>query len=129
MPADHRADPVPVAPLCQEGHLYFATRQEGGFPDTPAPLPAAVLWDMDGTLIDSERLWRVPTQRCVAVEDSPNGALAAERAGAAVLVVPCEVAVPTGPRRTFRDDLVGLTAAELGAALRAASDADEERVA
>ena len=71
----------------------------------------------------------VPAQRCVAVEDSPNGALAAERAGAAVLVVPCEVAVPTGPRRTFRDDLVGLTAAELGAVLRAASDADEERVA
>ena len=65
----------------------------------------------------------------MAVEDSPNGALAAERAGAAVLVVPCEVPVPTGPRRTFRDDLVGLTAAELGAVLRAASDADEERVA
>jgi HAD superfamily hydrolase (TIGR01509 family) len=71
----------------------------------------------------------VPAQECVAVEDSPNGALAAERAGAAVLVVPCEVAVPTGPRRTFRDDLVGLTAAELAAVLRAASDADEERVA
>jgi len=71
----------------------------------------------------------VPPERCVAVEDSPNGALAAERAGAAVLVVPCEVAVPTGPRRTFRDDLVGLTATELGAVLRAASDADQDRVA
>ena len=63
----------------------------------------------------------------MAVEDSPNGALAAERAGAAVLVVPCEVPVPTGSRRTFRDDLVGLTAGELGAVLRAASEADEER--
>ena len=67
----------------------------------------------------------------MAVEDSPNGALAAERAGAAVLVVPCEVPVPAGPRRTFRDDLVGLTAHELGVALRRATDAgtDDERVA
>ena len=56
----------------------------------------------------------VPIEACVAVEDSPNGALAAERAGAAVLVVPCEVPVPTGPRRTFRDDLVGLTARGTG---------------
>ena len=54
----------------------------------------------------------------MAVEDSPNGALAAERAGAAVLVVPCEVPVPAGPGRVLRDDLVGLTAAELGAVLR-----------
>ena len=52
------------------------------------------------------------------MEDSPNGALAAERAGAAVLVVPCEVPVPAGPGRVHRDDLVGLTAAELGAVLR-----------
>ena len=55
---------------------------------------------------------------CVAVEDSPNGALSAERAGAAVLVVPSEVPVPAGPRRVHRDDLVGLTTAELGAAVR-----------
>ena len=52
----------------------------------------------------------VPIAACVAVEDSPNGALAAERAGAAVLVVPCEVPVPPGPRRTHRVELVGLTA-------------------
>lgn len=50
---------------------------------------------------------------CLAVEDSPTGALAAERAGVAVLVVPCEVAVPAGPGRVQRDSLVGLTAAEL----------------
>ena len=69
----------------------------------------------------------------MAVEDSPNGALAAERAGAAVLVVPCEVPVPTGARRMVRDDLVGLTAHELGAVLRATSagadPVDDERVA
>jgi len=56
---------------------------------------------------------------CVAVEDSPDGALAAERAGAAVLVVPSEVPVPGGPRRTHRDGLVGLTTAELAAAVHA----------
>jgi beta-phosphoglucomutase-like phosphatase (HAD superfamily) len=60
----------------------------------------------------------------VAVEDSPNGALAAERAGACVLVVPCEVPVPAGPGRVHRGDLVGLTAAELGAVLAAVGTGD-----
>jgi HAD superfamily hydrolase (TIGR01509 family) len=46
---------------------------------------------------------------CLAVEDSPTGATAAERAGCAVLVVPCDVAVPTGPRRVHRGSLLGLT--------------------
>jgi HAD superfamily hydrolase (TIGR01509 family) len=62
----------------------------------------------------------VPVTGCVAVEDSPTGALSAERAGAAVLVVPCDMPVPRGPRRTHRDDLVGLTAADLAEALRPA---------
>lgn len=53
----------------------------------------------------------VDVRDCLAVEDSPTGALAAERAGAAVLVVPCEVPVPAGPGRVERDSLVGLTAA------------------
>jgi len=52
---------------------------------------------------------------CLAVEDSPTGAHAAERAGAAVLVVPCEVPVPDGPGRVRRTTLVGLTAAGLRA--------------
>lgn len=55
----------------------------------------------------------VPITACVAVEDSPTGASAAERAGAAVLVVPCEVPVPEGPRRVSRSSLVGLTAGDL----------------
>jgi HAD superfamily hydrolase (TIGR01509 family) len=55
----------------------------------------------------------VPAQRCLAVEDSPTGATAAERAGAAVLVVPCDTAVPGGPGRVERDSLVGVTAADL----------------
>jgi HAD superfamily hydrolase (TIGR01509 family) len=54
--------------------------------------------------------------RCLAVEDSPTGALAAESAGAAVLVVPCEVPVPAGPARRQRASLVGLTVADVTAA-------------
>lgn len=50
---------------------------------------------------------------CLAVEDSPTGALAAERAGAAVLVVPCEVPVPGGPGRVHRESLLGLTAVDV----------------
>jgi hypothetical protein len=41
-----------------------------------------------------------------------------------VLVVPCEVPVPAGPGRVHRDDLVGLTAAELGAVLAAVGTGD-----
>ncbi|MGE3256225.1 HAD family hydrolase [Pseudonocardia sp.] len=59
----------------------------------------------------------VPVQACVAIEDSPTGALAAERAGAAVLVVPCEVPVPAGPRRVERRSLEGLTPAVVAATL------------
>ncbi|MEQ3553728.1 HAD family phosphatase [Pseudonocardia nematodicida] len=51
---------------------------------------------------------------CVAVEDSPTGALSAERAGCAVLVVPCELPVAAGPRRVHRETLSGMTTAELG---------------
>ncbi|MEW1734733.1 HAD family phosphatase [Nocardia beijingensis] len=57
-------------------------------------------------------------KQCVAVEDSPTGARAAQAAGCAVLVVPCEIAVPDAPRRIFRDSLIGLTVADLEHALR-----------
>jgi HAD superfamily hydrolase (TIGR01509 family) len=50
---------------------------------------------------------------CLVVEDSPTGALAGEAAGCRVMVVPCEIPVPDGPDRTFRDSLVGLTIADL----------------
>ena len=77
-----------------------------------------------GVKFKDAELLGVPIEACVAVEDSPNGALSAERAGAAVLVVPCEVPVPAGPGRVHRDDLVGLTAAELGAVLAAVGTGD-----
>ena len=70
--------------------------------------------DPDPYLRAAELLGVAP-QRCLAVEDSPNGALAAERAGAAVLVVPCDVPVPGGPGRVLRTSLVGLTRADLQA--------------
>ncbi len=66
-----------------------------GKPDPDPYLRAAQLLGVDPT-------------RCLAVEDSPTGALAAERAGAAVLVVPCDVAVPGGPGRVHRESLLDL---------------------
>lgn len=50
---------------------------------------------------------------CLAVEDSVTGSAAAERAGCPVLVVPNDVAVPTGPRRHHVSSLAGLRAADL----------------
>ncbi|MEV6067115.1 HAD family phosphatase [Nocardia sp. NPDC052001] len=55
----------------------------------------------------------VAPEHTVAIEDSPTGAEAAALAGCTVLVIPCEIAVPAAPGRTFRDSLVGLTQADL----------------
>jgi HAD superfamily hydrolase (TIGR01509 family) len=64
--------------------------------------------DPDPYLRAAELLGVAP-EACLAVEDSPTGATAAERAGCAVLVVPCDVPVPDGPRRVHRGSLLGLT--------------------
>lgn len=50
---------------------------------------------------------------CLAIEDSVTGTAAAEGAGCPVLVVPNDVAVPTGPRRRQISSLAGLRAADL----------------
>jgi HAD superfamily hydrolase (TIGR01509 family) len=55
----------------------------------------------------------VPAIECLAIEDSPTGATSAEAAGCSVLVVPNHVTVSSGPRRVFRNDLVGVTLQEL----------------
>ncbi|WP_324199102.1 HAD family hydrolase [Nocardia amamiensis] len=55
---------------------------------------------------------------CVAVEDSGTGARAAQAAGCALIVVPCEIPVPSARGRVFRDSLVGLTVGDLESALR-----------
>ncbi|MGU3433136.1 HAD family hydrolase [Actinomycetes bacterium M1A6_2h] len=73
----------------------------------PAPDPylrAASLLDVDAA-------------HCVAVEDSPTGTESASGAGCAVVVVPSDIDVPQGARRTFRTTLEGLTVADLQAAI------------
>ena len=91
------------------GRSYFDVTVCGD--EVPAVKPAP------DPYLRAAELLGVPIADCVAVEDSPDGALSAERAGAAVLVVPSEVPVPGGPRRVPRDGLVGLTTAELGTAV------------
>ncbi|MGA6167677.1 HAD family hydrolase [Amycolatopsis magusensis] len=59
------------------------------------------------------RLLGVDPARCVAVEDSPPGTESAVAAGCTVLVVPNDVAVDPGPRRVFKETLVGLSPADL----------------
>ncbi|MCP2247578.1 HAD family hydrolase [Lentzea aerocolonigenes] len=58
--------------------------------------------------LKAARLLGVDATRCVAIEDSPTGVAAAVAAGCTVLVVPCDVEVPAGERRIFRDSLVGV---------------------
>ena len=60
----------------------------------------------------AELLGLAPAQ-CLAIEDSPTGALSAEAAGCSVLVVPCEIPVPDGPGRVFRETLLGVTLTDL----------------
>jgi len=62
------------------------------------------------------RMLGVTPTHCLAIEDSPTGVTSATSAGCTVLVIPSEVPVPPGPRRTFRDSLAGLTLADLEAA-------------
>jgi HAD superfamily hydrolase (TIGR01509 family) len=81
--------------------------------------------DPDPYLRAAELLGVAP-ESCLAVEDSPTGSTAAERAGCAVLVVPCDVAVPTGPRRVHRGSLLGLTPDDVR---RSYAQARGERVA
>ncbi|WP_193605822.1 HAD family hydrolase [Nocardioides dongkuii] len=57
----------------------------------------------------------VRPEDCVAIEDSNTGAKSAEAAGCTVVVVQNHVPVLDGPRRVFRDTLVGLSPADLGA--------------
>lgn len=54
------------------------------------------------------RLLDVDPGRCLAVEDSVTGTLAAELAGCPVLVVPNDVVVPRSPRRHHLESLRGL---------------------
>ena len=79
------------------GREFFATTVCGDEVPHGKPAPDPYLRAAD--------LLGLAAQQCLAV-----------RAGAAVLVVPCEVPVPTGPGRVERESLVGVTAADLRAA-------------
>jgi beta-phosphoglucomutase-like phosphatase (HAD superfamily) len=63
--------------------------------------------------LEAARLLGVDPKKCVAIEDSLNGALSAESAGMPVLVVPSTVKVPPGPRRNFTDSLSTVTLKDL----------------
>lgn len=89
------------------GRDHFAAVVCGDEVAAPKPAPDPYLL--------AARLLDVPPGRCVAVEDSPTGTEAATAAGCVVLVVSSGVPVPAAARRVFRDDLVGLTIAELRA--------------
>jgi HAD superfamily hydrolase (TIGR01509 family) len=54
-------------------------------------------------------------ERCVVLEDSPNGVASAEAAGCRVVAVPNVVPVPPAPGRTVAASLAGLTLARLAA--------------
>lgn len=62
------------------------------------------------------RLLGVPPRRCIAIEDSTNGAVSAQAAGARVVVVPNRVAVPPAPGRIIVPTLHQMTVARLVAA-------------
>lgn len=68
------------------------------------------------------QLLGVAPQRCIAIEDSGNGAASAQAAGSRVVVVPNRVAVPPAPGRVIVATLRGLTAAGLAAAARSVVD-------
>ena len=63
----------------------------------------------------------VDPARAVAIEDSPTGAASAEAAGCPVLVVPAEVPVPPGPRRTFVTSLADVGVTDLARLVRRAA--------
>ena len=73
------------------GRQYFSATVCGDEVPHGKPAPDAYL--------RAAALLELPPDRCLAIEDSVTGTAAAERAGCPVLVVPNDVAVPSGPRR------------------------------
>ena len=77
--------------------------------DVRRPKPAPEPYLRAARLLGVDPTW------CLAIEDSPPGAASAEAAGCVVLVVPSELPVAAGARRTVVDSLAGLTVADLTA--------------
>ncbi|MEB3033098.1 HAD family hydrolase [[Mycobacterium] nativiensis] len=89
------------------GRHYFSAVVCGD--EVPAGKPAPDPYLRAAELLELDPRW------CLAVEDSPTGAAAADAAGCAVLVAPNAVPVPGGPRRRQVDSLAGLGVADLHA--------------
>nr|WP_275941975.1 HAD family phosphatase [Nocardia cerradoensis] len=96
-----------ITELCLEtlGRHMFDVSVCGDEVDNGKPAPDPYL--------RAAQLLGVAPEDCVAVEDSPTGSAAGLAAGCRVLVVPCEIAVPSRPGLEFRESLVGLTVDEL----------------
>jgi len=63
-------------------------------------------------LLAAEKL-AVDPQRCIALEDSPNGVAAAEAAGYLAVAIPSVVPIPAGPGRVVLGSLAGVTLDDL----------------
>ncbi len=87
------------------GRQYFSASVCGDEIPNGKPAPDPYLRAAD--------LLGMRTSDCLAVEDSVTGALAAERAGCAVLVVPNDVLVYGGRRRRHAGSLAELQVADL----------------
>jgi HAD superfamily hydrolase (TIGR01509 family) len=75
--------------------------------EVPSGKPAPDLYLRAAALLD------LSPDLCLAIEDSVTGTAAAESAGCPVLVVPNDVAVPTGPRRYRVGSLADVDVADL----------------
>jgi HAD superfamily hydrolase (TIGR01509 family) len=91
--------------LATLGPQYFDVVVCGDEVDQAKPHPKPYL--------QAAALLGVDPGRCVAIEDSPVGVASAVAAGCAVLVVPSEIEVPAGERRTIRPSLAGVNLAFL----------------
>jgi HAD superfamily hydrolase (TIGR01509 family) len=89
------------------GRHYFAVTVCGD--EVPRGKPEPDPYQRAAALLD------VDPARCLAVEDSVTGSLAAELAGCPVLVVPNDVVVPPSPRRRHVDSLRDVTVDDLRA--------------
>lgn len=87
------------------GSQYFSASVCGD--EVPQGKPAPDVYQRAAALLDLE------PDACLAIEDSVTGTAAAESAGCPVLVVPNDVAVPTGPRRHHVNSLAGVGVADL----------------
>jgi HAD superfamily hydrolase (TIGR01509 family) len=89
------------------GRHYFTVTVCGDEVATGKPAPDPYL--------RAAELLGVTAESCLAIEDSVTGTASAEAAGAPVLVVPNDMAVPHGPRRRHLESLSPLQVADLQA--------------